>query len=142
MHLGTRSLTLTVDGIYRTAEVSNCQITSAPKQGIPERVWRDGVRHLSQEIRDYRLVAKVVQDPAQGSLWDLVWNRAGENVDVDLRPAGGSVPSDAQPWFLGTVTILVPDGIVLGGAANASLSNKFTFDIDWPFLEKPTLVRA
>lgn len=142
MQLGTRSLTLTIDGVYRTAEVSNCQITSAPKQGFPERVWRNGVRWLSQEIRDYRLLATVVQDPAHGSLWDLVWNRAGENVDVDLRPAGGSVPSDEQPWLLGTVTIFMPDGIVLGGAANKSLANRFTFDIDWPFTEKPTLVRA
>ncbi len=142
MHLGTRSLTLSVDGSYRTAEVSNCQIVSAPKQGVPDQVWQNGTRRLSQEKRDYRLVATVVQDPAQDSLWDLMWNRAGENVDVDLRPAGGSVPSDEQPWFLGTVTILVPDGIVLGGAASPSAANRFTFAIDWPFLEKPTLVRA
>ena len=134
MHLGTRSLTLTVDGIYRTAEVSNCQIVSKPME--------ESRRPLMSTERAYRLVATVVQDPSEGSLWDLAWSRAGEDIDVDIRPAGGSVPSDAQPWFLGTVTIEEPDGTVLGGAANRSLSNKFTFDIDWPFLAKPTLVRA
>lgn len=129
MHLGTRSLTLLVDGIPRTADVSDCRIVSGP---VPE-----GRRRLCTLGREYRLQATVAQDLSTDSLWDMVWSRAEEQVDIDLRPAGGAVPTEDQPWFVGTVTITEPDGDLLGGQADASPGSRFTFGIDWVFTDKP-----
>lgn len=134
MHLGTRALTLTLGGFPRTAEVSDCRIVAEP---VP-----DGERLLCASPTRYRLRATAVQDPAPGSLWDLAWDYIGETVEVDLRPAGGDMPTEDQPWVTGTVEIGEPSGDVLGGAANTSRGNRFTFSIDWLFDEKPNLVRA
>lgn len=132
MHLGTRSLTLTVGGYPRSADVSDCRIVSGPIE--PAK------RLLYGSDRGYRLQGTAAQDPAAGSLWDLVWESVGTEVEIDLRPNGGVTPTDEQPWFTGTVTIAEPDGDLLGGPANASPGGRFTFDIDWAFTEKPTRV--
>lgn len=132
MHLGTRALTLTIDGIPRTADVSECRIVSGPI-GTDRRL-------LCSTDREYRLEATVAQDPSTGSLWDLVWSRVGEQVEVDLRPAGGTQPTEAQPAFTGVVTISETDGDLLGGSADPSRTNRFTFIIDWPFTYKPIRV--
>lgn len=130
MHLGARSLTLTIDGVARTADVSDCRIVSGP---MPE-----SERVLFGPTREYRLQGTAAQDPSTGSLWDLVWSRVDEQLDVDLRPAGGQVPSDAQPSFTGTVTITESDGALLGGQADWAPGARFTFDFDWAFTAKPT----
>lgn len=130
MHLGTRSLTLTVGGVSRTADVSDCRIVSQP---VP-----DDERALCESTREYRLLATAAQDPSPGSLWDLVWSTADEEVEVEVCPAGGSEPTETQPWFAGTVVISEPVGDLLGGRADASPTNKFTFGIDWRFTAKPS----
>lgn len=128
MHLGTSSLTLTVGGVSRTADVSDCRIVSVRPDPATRR-W-------GQE-RAYRLRGTAAQDPSVGSLWDLVWDHVGTRVEVVLRPAGGSVTSATRPTFTGTVTIEEPEGDLLGGAASTSTGNRFTFEIDWPFVGKP-----
>jgi hypothetical protein len=134
MQLGTRFLTLSLGGFERTAEVSDCRIVSGP---IESRQ-----RHLCEPDREYRLQGTGVQDPATGTLWDLVWEYAETDVEVDLRPAGGVAPSEDQPWFTGTVTITEPDGVLLGGQADARNGGRFTFAFDWVFKEKPLRVVA
>lgn len=135
MHLGTRSLTLTVAGISRTADVSDCRIVSGPLSA-------DNPPRYAQPRREYRLQGTAAQDPAAGSLWDLVWDSVDQEVAVDLRPAGGVVASETQPAFVGTVIVTEPDGDLLGGQADSSAVNRFTFDIDWRFTAKPTRVVA
>lgn len=132
MHLGTRSLTLTVDGVSRTADVSDCRIVSAP--------IRDTMLTIMGPTREYWLRGVAAQDPSAGSLWSMVWDHADEEVAVDLRPAGGVVASDSEPSFVGTVTITEPDGDILGGRADPSAANRFLFEINWPFTAKPTRV--
>lgn len=134
MHLGTRSLTLTVDGVSRTADVSDCRIVSAP--------IREDMQKICGPTREYWLQGVAAQDPSVGSLWDLVWDHADEEVGVDLRPAGGVVASGSEPSFVGTVTITEPDGDMLGGRADPSSANRFVFEINWPFTAKPTRVTA
>lgn len=132
MHLGTRSLTLTVDGISRTGDVSGCRIVSGP-MGEDSPLGYPGARL-------YRLQGTAAQDTDEGSLWDLVWSNTDQLVDVELRPAGGLVASSSQPAFTGTVTITETDGDVLGGEADPSPGARFTFTFDWPFIAKPTRV--
>lgn len=135
MHLGTRSLTLTVAGVSRTGDVSDCRIVSGP---MPENR-----RKLCGPDREYRLQGVAAQDPVEGSLWDLVWSSGIDTqAEVEIRPAGGVIASSAQPVFLGTVTVTEPDGNLLGGEADPSVGGRFTFEIDWIFTAKPTLARA
>ncbi|WP_323792421.1 hypothetical protein [Nocardioides sp.] len=134
MHLGTRSLTLSIDDIARTADVSDARIISGPSD-LPRLLGR-------APFRNYRLQCTAAQDLAAESLWSLVWLRAGEEVDIELRPAGGTSPSEDQPWFAGTVTIAEPDGDLIGGEANASPSARFAFAIDWAFTHKPVRIDA
>lgn len=129
MHLGTRSLTLSVAGISRTGDVSDCRIVSGPL------TWRPRV--IGGPDREYRLQGRAAQDPGAGSLWDLVWSRVNEWVEVDLRPAGGVTVSEAQPSFSGFVRIAEPDGDLLGGTAAVSLGARFTFEFDWVFRTRP-----
>lgn len=134
MQLGTRSLTLNLGGFERATEVSDCRIVAEP---VPtER------RKLCASPTQYRLRATVVQDPATGSLWDLAWDYVGDKVEVEVRPAGGESPSEAQPWFTGTVEVGEPTGDMIGGQANASPNTRFTFAIDWLFDDKPLRVTS
>lgn len=134
MRLGTRSLTLTVNGVSRTGDVSDCRIVSGE---LDKTKWSIG-----RSIREYRLQGTAAQDPSAGSLWDLVWSNVDQVVEVDLRPAGGTVASSEQPWFSGMVTIVEPDGVLLGGQADPATGNRFVFDFDWPFTDKPIRVVA
>lgn len=142
MQLGTRSLTLYLGGFERATEVSDCRIASRAKEGLPTRGWQNGARYLDQDYREFRLQGTAVQSTAVDSLWGLVWEYAGTEVDVELRPAGGDVPSEEQPFFTGRVVVMYPDGDLLGGAANKSTNTRFTFAFDWPFLDKPLRVTS
>ncbi|WP_300399884.1 hypothetical protein [Nocardioides sp.] len=121
-----------MDGVSRTSDVSDCRIVSTTANR-PRLLYQ-------LPPREYRLTATAAQDVTEDSLWSLIWNRAGEFVEVDLRPAGGEMPTEDQPWFTGTVLITETDGDLLGGAAEASPTTRFTFDIDWAFTAKPTRV--
>jgi hypothetical protein len=117
MFLGTRELTLTVGGESRTAEITNCRITTGAAEG--------GTPTFAEAAeggkRQYRLQGTAVQDPEADSLWDLVWSNAGETVVIDLRPAGGATPSATQPKFSGNALIEEADGDLLGGEARRRL---------------------
>lgn len=142
MQLGTRSLTLNLGGFERAAEVSDCRITSQALGELPRRLFQNGTRYLDQEVRDWRLQGTAVQDTATGSLWSLVWDYAGTEVPVEIRPAGGEMPSDEQPFFTGLVVVSFPEGDFVGGAADKSSSARLTFTIDWPFVDKPERVTS
>lgn len=129
MHLGTRSLTLMIDEVPRTADVSDCRIVTEERPA--------GLRPIYTSRWQYRLQCTAAQDLTAGSLWDLLWSRENQDVEVDLRPAGGDFPTPEQPWFTGIVTITGSEGDLIGGQANASPRSRFTFAIDWPFRAKP-----
>lgn len=136
--LGTRLLTLTIGGDDYTAQVSNCRIVS----GAADSDFVSFADAAAGGGRQYRLAFTAVQDPAADSIWDLVWTQAGSTVAAVIKPNGGTVASATQPHFTGNVVITEPDGDLLGGAANASTTAKFTFDAEWSFTAKPTRVIA
>lgn len=134
MQLGTRSLTLSIGGVERAAEVGDCRIVAEP---IP-----DGERRLFEPSTRYRLVASAVQDPAAGTVWDLAWDYVGTEVEVVIRPTGNVAASADEPWFTGTVEVGEPTGDLLGGQADASRTRRLSFEIDWLFTAKPERVVA
>ncbi len=136
--LGTRRLTLSVDGTEVAPEVSAATVASAETDS-------DFVSFAAAAAgggRDYTLNLTMVQDAATGSLWDQIWSHAGEDVDVIVRPYGNAVATATQPHFSGTVTIVEPDGDLLGGEADASNTARFTTEVEWPFLAKPLRVTS
>jgi hypothetical protein len=136
--IGTRSLTLTVDGTDVTAQVSTCVIKAAETDS-------DFVSFADAAAgggREYTLALTFVQDPTAGTLWDQVWAHAGEEVPALVRPYGNAVASADQPHWSCTAIISEPDGDLLGGEADASPSNRFVTEVEWKLAAKPTKVVA
>jgi hypothetical protein len=136
--IGTRLLTMTIDSVDVTAEVSKGVITSNDA-GSDFTTFADAA---AGGAREYRLEFTAVQDAATGSLWDTVWTAAGTSVPFILKPYGNAVATPAQPHFEGTATVTEPDGDLLGGAADSSTSARFTIDCAWVCDAKPTRVTA
>jgi hypothetical protein len=134
--IGTRNLTLSIDGDDVTAEVSSATITSADSKA-------DFVSFADAAAggsREYALKLKFIQDATNTSLWNQIWAHAGETVAVIVRPYGNIAASATQPFFEGTVTITEPDGDMLGGDADASTSARFVVEVSWIFTAKPLRV--
>ncbi|MDP9795220.1 hypothetical protein J2S43_003732 [Catenuloplanes nepalensis] len=134
----TNRLTMTLDGVDVTPQVSRAVVTS-------EETDRDFISFADAAAgggRDYNLELTYVQDLADGSVWDLVWSHAGEEVDVVVRPFGNLTPTPTQPHFIGTVVISEGDTDLIGGEADASATARFTSEATWAFVAKPTKVTA
>lgn len=134
--IGTRKLTLTIDGDEVAAEVSTATITS--KEAKSDFVsFADAA---AGGTREYGLKLKFIQDATSSSLWNQVWSAAGSDVAVVVRPYGNATASAGEPHFHGTVTITEPDGDYLGGDADPSTSARFVTEVEWIFTAKPTKV--
>lgn len=136
--IGTRKLTLTIDGDEVAPEVSKAVVTS-------EETDSDFVSFADAAAgggRTYKLALTFVQDAEAASLWDKVWTEAGSDIPVLVRPYGNAVASPTEPHFTGEVTITEPDGDMLGGEADASTTARFVVEVEWTFTAKPTRVTA
>lgn len=136
--IGTRSLTLSVDGTEVTAQVSTCKITTGETDSDFVS-FADAARGGG---REYNLVLTFVQDPATGTLWDQVWAHAGETIPAIVRPFGNEVPTADKPHYSCEAIVSEPDGDLLGGEADASPSNRFVTEVEWKLLGKPVKVIA
>lgn len=136
--IGTRLLTLTVDGTEYAAQVSTCVIkakeTDSDFVSFADAAAGGG--------REYSLALTFVQDGAVGSLWDQVWSHAGEEVPFLVRPYGNAAATATQPHWSGTAIVSEPDGDLLGGEADASPSNRFVTEVEWKCTAKPVKVVA
>lgn len=133
--LGTRTLKITIDSEEYTADVSSVKIVS----GEADSDFLSFADAAAGGKREYTLEFTATQDPADAdSLWNLMWDHAGEEADVEILPYGGDTISATNPAFVGTVVVTEPDGTLLGGDADASSSARFTMDLAWKFTEKPS----
>lgn len=135
---GTRNLILEIAGEEVDNQISKGVITAGASDAdfISFRESRQGGG------RSYTLDFTAVQDHATGSIWDTVWENAGETVAFLMRPYGNDVPSVSQPHYSGNVTVQEPDGDFIGGEANSSTSARFTIECSWPLEGKPTKITA
>jgi len=135
--LGTRSLKMKIGAVEFNTDVSNVRITSQESDSD----FVSFADAAAGGAREYRLACTATQDPADvNSIWNMVWTKAGQDAVIVLDAYGGGAPSATNPTINGTVVISEPDGDLLGGEANASTTAKFTFEIEWTFKAKPTLV--
>lgn len=136
--IGTRKLTLSIDGDEVAPEVSTAAIAS--KEAKSDFV--SFAAAAAGGSREYSLKLKFIQDGASTSLWNQVWAHAGEDLAVVVRPYGNVTPTATEPHFTGTVTITEPDGDLLGGDADPSASARWLTEVEWVFLAKPARVTA
>lgn len=142
--LGTRALVFeaataaapTVFADY-TAAVSNVRV-------VPAESDTDFVTFADAAAggaREYTLALTMVQDLATGSLWMKTFSETGTDVPVKIWPngkPGGGTPTATQPLVSGTVQVREPDGDWIGGEADASVTQRFTTEVEWKFTAKPT----
>jgi prophage tail gpP-like protein len=134
--LGTRLLTVSIGGTDYTAEVFDCQIVSraadSDQTTFAEAAAGGG--------RIYSLKFVMTQDLATTALWDKIWSAAGTTVAALVKPYGNAAASAAQPHYSGNVVVTEPDGTLIGGAADASTTARWTVEVTWDFTAKPTKV--
>lgn len=136
--VGTRLLTLTVDGTSRTGEVSNIRATS----GESDSDFVTFADAAAGGAREYRLVGTAVQDLVADTLWDLMFTAPGTEVPYVIAPYGNAVPSPTQPHIAGTAVVSEPDGDMVGGEADASTTARMTFEINWACTGRPVKVTS
>lgn len=131
--LGSRKLTLTIDGDEVSAEVTSAKFTSADAASgdisFAEAAANGG--------KQYALVLKFFQDPSVDSLWDKVWSASGSDVPIVLHPNGGATADATHPKFSATATISEPDGDLLGGDASRDSSIRYLTEVTWLLTGKP-----
>jgi hypothetical protein len=132
--LGTRLLKIKIGTVEFNADVKSVKITSA----AADSDFTTFADAAAGGKRDYFLEFTATQDPADAtSIWTMVFDAAGTTAAVKVLPYGGATVSATNPLFSGNVTIVEPDGVLLGGEADASTTAKFTIDLKWKFTAKP-----
>jgi hypothetical protein len=134
--IGTRKLTVEIDGTAYTAQASNVRITS----GESDSDFMTFEEAAQGGSRDYALAITLTQDMATGSLWRMIFDNAGDDVPYLVSPYGNAIPSGSEPHAEGVCTITEPDGDFLGGEANKSNTARMTIEVVFPCTAKPTLV--
>lgn len=131
VRLGRQDLILTIDGTEYSNQCTNVELRSQARES--GTVTFGG---SSATSRSYVLALTFIQQTTTASLLDLLWSSVGEQVDVAIRPAGGSTTASADnPIWTGTVVVSEPDGALVGGSASAS--DEFQTSVEWSFLDRP-----
>jgi hypothetical protein len=137
--VGSRKQELYIDGVNVTAEVSSVILASAET----DSEFVSFAEALAGGGRDYTLKITLRQDTATDSLWYVIWSAAGDDLEYEFWPNGGSpTPGASTPVLTGEVTISEPDGDLLGGEANTSPRVVQVTEVEWMCTDKPTLTAA
>jgi hypothetical protein len=133
--LTPRALTLTIGGTDYSNAVTSAKITSSESDS-------DTLTFAAAAAggsRAYKLSMNLVQDVAASSLWRLIWDSAGTEVSIVLKPAGGTTLSASQPSFTATAIVAEPDGDFLGGDSDLSTTARFSSEVEWELTGKPVM---
>jgi hypothetical protein len=136
--IGTRLLSVTVDGNVSVGETSTAKITS----GDADSDFITFADAAAGGARQYNFEFTAAQDMAADTLWTLMWTAPGSEVDVLIAPYGNVTASPTQPHLAATVVVKEPDGDLLGGDADVSTSARMTWSGVWPCTAKPTLITS
>lgn len=133
-----RLISLDVETIDRSDEVSSVKITSAPADSD----FMSFAEARSGGSREYALAMTIAQDHASATLWDLIWTGSGTEVDGTYAPYGNAVASVSQPHYDFTAVVSEPEGDFLGAEATDSTTAVATIEVEWKLTGKPTKVTA
>lgn len=136
--LTARSLTITVAATDYTAQVFTAQVEA-------DAADSDDVTYAEAAAgggRVYKLVIKMTQDMATTGLWSTIFGSAGTDVAVLMKPYGNTTASVTQPHFTMTANVREPDGVFIGGEADASTTKRQVVEVEWPLTAKPVKVTS
>lgn len=136
--VGTRLLTLTVEGSSYTDEAAVAKVTS----GAADSDFLTFADAAAGGSRQYNLEVNLVQDLEAGTLWRMIWDSPGTEVDFVIAPYGNAVASPTQPHVAGTAVVAEPDGDLIGGQADTSTTARMAVTAVWKCTGKPTLVTS
>jgi hypothetical protein len=131
--LTARTLKITVAGTEYNTQVFTAEVESGPADA-------DDVTYAEAAAgggRVYFLNLKLTQDMATGTLWRQIFDNAGDDVAVVLMPYGNASPSSSQPHYTCTANVREPDGVLIGGEADASTTKRQVVEVQWPLTAKP-----
>lgn len=131
-----RLLKISVAGTDYTAQVSKAVITS----GESDSDFVTFADAAAGGAREYKLEFTAVQDAAAASLWDKVWSAAGTTVACILKPYGNAAASATQPHYSFNAVVSEPDGDLIGGEADSSVTARQVIECAWTLEAKPTKV--
>lgn len=135
---GTRKLVLRIATTDFSSAVSTAKITTAESDSD----FVSFADAAAGGARKYVLAMTMAQDTVSTSLWYYIWSVTGTDVAYELWPNGRPVSGTAtpsQPKFSGNVTVMEPDGDLIGGDADKSNTAVFKTDVEWPCTAKPTI---
>lgn len=136
--LTARSLKITVEGAEYNTQVFASTVNS-------DEAEQDAVTFAEAAAggsRAYVLAITLTQDMAEDTLWSMIWDSPGMDVDVVMMPYGNAAPSLSQPHFSMTASVREPDGELLGGEADPNPLTRWTTEVEWPLLAKPVKITA
>lgn len=136
--IGTRLLKVVVAGTEYSAQVSTAKITT----GDSDSDFVTFADAAAGGSRQYNFNFTAIQDLTVGTLWDKVWSVPGTTVACTLKPYGNAAASATQPWYTFNAVVTEPDGDLIGGDADKSVTAQQVITCVWPLDAKPVKVIA
>lgn len=136
--IGTRLLKITVAGTEYNGQVSTSKLTT----GESDSDFVTFADAAAGGARQYNFEFTAVQDLAVGTLWDKVWSVPGTTVACVLKPYGNATASAAQPHYGFNAVVTEPDGDLIGGDADKSVTAQQVITCIWPLEAKPTKITS
>lgn len=134
--VSARSLVITIAATDYTAQVFTASFDSAAADS-------DDVTYAEAAAgggRVYVLSLKLTQDMVSTTLWRKIFDAAGTDVAILMKPYGNAAASVSQPHFTATANVREPDGVFIGGEADASPTKRQVIEVEWPCTAKPVMV--
>lgn len=122
-----------------TSQVSNVRLLA----GKSDSEFMSYTEANAGGARQYKLALTLRQDTAAASFWYYIWSLLGTDVAYEFWPNGQNTvspttPTALYPKFSGNVTIMEPDGTLLGGEAKADAQSVMITECEWVCTAKPT----
>lgn len=128
-----RLIAISVDGTDRSADAATAIIESGPA----DAGFQSFAAARAGGVRDYSVNLTIAEDHAAGSLWSLMYDSPGTEVDFTYTPYFGSAISPTAPVYNATAIVMEPDGAIMGGEANSAPGATATVEVTWPLTGKP-----
>jgi hypothetical protein len=128
-----RLIAISVDGMDRSADASTATIESAEA----DAGFQSFAAARAGGVRDYSVNMTIAEDHAAGSLWRVMYDSPGTEVEFLYTPYFGSTIAEDTPVYSATAIVMEPDGSIMGGEANAAPGATATVDVSWPLTGKP-----
>lgn len=117
----------------------SCAATAATIKSA-EGSWRPLCKASAE--REYTIEIVAGQDLTADSLWHIAFTQADQEVEVVLKPYGNAdAPTADKPWVTTTATVVEPDGDLVGGSQDGSVTTRRTTTLVWP-CTRPVLVTS